>query len=275
MWPPKVDETVAWLTVSTDWRGRLRPLLISPEAREFYLYARSNMASTRFGDFAKIGIGYISGDNDFFHLSPSEARLHEIPFEFLVPSVRRGRSLDGEAIDENTIKRWHAADEAFYLLSLPSSGVLPEAITRYLATERGAETSKRYKCRTRRVWYSVPGVSRPDYFLQYMSGVDVKLARNDAGASCTNSLHAVQVINHAAAARAFANWGSNLTKLSCELEGHPLGGGMLKLEPREATRIVFAEGIAEPSPHVVIEALATLKAWRHQSKIAQTVHDEN
>jgi len=32
---------------------------------------------------------------------------------------------------------------------------------------------------------------------------------------------------------------SNFVKLSCELEGHALGGGMLKLEPREAARIVM------------------------------------
>jgi hypothetical protein len=36
-------------------------------------------------------------------------------------------------------------------------------------------------------------------------------------------------------------------KLSCELEGHPLGGGVLKLKPREASRIPFPKAGA---PHL-------------------------
>jgi len=159
--PPKVDEAVAWSKLCAHWRGRLRPLLISLEARELYLDVASEKTSKRFGEFAKIGIGYISGDNDFFHMSPSRARLLGIPPEFLVPSVRRGRSLDSEMMDRNTIERWEEADEACYLLSLPATGVLPAAVAQYLATEEGVAASKRYKCRTRRAWYSVPGVQVP------------------------------------------------------------------------------------------------------------------
>jgi hypothetical protein len=33
--------------------------------------------------------------------------------------------------------------------------------------------------------------------------------------------------------------GSPFVQLSCEIEGHPLGGGMLKLEPREASQIAL------------------------------------
>jgi adenine-specific DNA-methyltransferase len=32
-----------------------------------------------------------------------------------------------------------------------------------------------------------------------------------------------------------------MTALSCEIEGHPLGGGMLKIEPGEAARLLLTE----------------------------------
>ena len=34
-------------------------------------------------------------------------------------------------------------------------------------------------------------------------------------------------------------WRQPIPQLSCELEGHPLGGGMLKLEPREAGNVLL------------------------------------
>ncbi|WP_404943757.1 hypothetical protein [Rhizobium ruizarguesonis] len=214
-------------------------------------------------NFAKIGIGYVSGDNEFFHLTPSQARFHQIPTEYLVPTVRRGRSLQSNVVDQHTLERWHATDEPCLLLNLPPTGELPETVSRYLATDQGNEASKRYKCRVRPAWYSVPGVSRPDYFLQYMSGTEVGLARNDAGAVCTNSVHGVQVTNRITANMALPHWRSDVTKLSCEVEGHPLGGGLLKLEPREAMRVVIPFGQAADAMHEISGALITIRRWRH------------
>jgi hypothetical protein len=41
------------------------------------------------------------------------------------------------------------------------------------------------------------------------------------------------------AAQLAAVWQSSLVKLSCELSGHSLGGGMLKLEPSEAQSLLI------------------------------------
>lgn len=261
--PPVGAVSVPWLEAVTLWNGRLRPYLLDTPARNAYLNATQEPDSIRLGDFAKVGIGYITGDNDFFHLSASQARLWNIPTELLVPSVRRGKSLDGDIVDQDMIKRWEQADEPCYLLSLSTNAAPPAAVARYLATERGVEASRRYKCRIRRPWYVVPRVIRPDYFLQYMSGKEVKLARNDASAACTNSLHAVQITDRSRANCALPHWGSKLTKLSCELEGHPLGGGMLKMEPREAARLLFQSNPSENK--YVAEALNVMRNWRHIS----------
>ena len=88
-------------------------------------------------------------------------------------------------------------------------------------------------------WYSVPDVQIPDFFLTYMSGLEPSLVRNDAKCTCTNSLHTVRIKKGAPARSYSGSWGLPFVQLSCEIEGHPLGGGMLKLEPREATQIVL------------------------------------
>jgi hypothetical protein len=64
-----------------------------------------------------------------------------------------------------------------------------------------------------------------------------------------------------------------MVELSCELEGHPLGGGMLKLEPREAARVIV-DGYA-PLSYEEIEtlkkAVATMRSWRHCEKTSLPV----
>jgi hypothetical protein len=59
-------------------------------------------------------------------------------------------------------------------------------------------------------------------------------------------------------------WDDPLTTLSCEIEGHPLGGGMLKLEPREAGRIAICKSaINVTSTRLIEQGIRTLREWRH------------
>ena len=75
-----------------------------------------------------------------------------------------------------------------------------------------------------------------------MSGLRPQFVANDAGAVTPNSLHAVRL--HArtpfSAHDLALLWQTSLTSLSVELEGHALGGGMLKLEPSEAKNVLVA-----------------------------------
>ncbi|WP_246799164.1 N-6 DNA methylase [Rhizobium leguminosarum] len=262
-WPPTDTEVISWAYLRKNWRGRLRPLLIPPGARRAYLEAAAHSDATRFGDFAKIGIGYITGDNDFFHLSRSQIAEHQVPDELLVPTVRRGANLVCNVIDQTALDVWDAEDQPCHLLCIPTGTEMPLTVLRYLESDAGQRARAAYKCRVRPVWYSVPGVTIPDYFLQYMSGSEVHLSANAAGAACTNSIHAVRITDVERAQRALPLWSSVLTKLSCELEGHPLGGGMLKLEPREAQRILFQPYCYDWE--VIREARQVLMRWRHQT----------
>jgi hypothetical protein len=61
------------------------------------------------------------------------------------------------------------------------------------------------------------------------------------------------------------SWGTPLARLSCELEGHPLGGGLLKLEPREAANLVLPNALAQTvgESASLNEGIDVMKRWRH------------
>ena len=246
------------------WNHRLRPFLLSGSARSLYRKALSHSGTTRLGMIASVGIGYVTGANEFFHLRPSEAERWRIPAGFLHPTVRTSRMLPPRLLTAASIDRWRRHDDPMLLLRIRKDDELPASVRRYLDTEAGKAARTAFKCRTRTPWYSVPDVRVPDYFLTYMSGKAPNLVRNSSTASCTNAVHGVHV--HTSTSRQFIrSWYTSFVRLSCEIEGHPLGGGMLKLEPREAMRVVLPDASLLPalSGADIDDAVATLRAWRH------------
>lgn len=255
-------EVEEWRSI---WSRRLRAYLLPREIRDIYAAAAGDSASKRLGDIASVGIGYVSGDNDFFHLRPSEARRLKIPAELLHPSLRNGRAMPSKQITGATVESWTKSDDKVLLLRLTREQELPASVRRYLDSSEGLEARLGYKCRNRAPWYAVPDVQVPDFIMSYMSGRSANLVRNLAGVTCTNSVHSVRVRDVDLAAKLLPQWSTPFVRLSCELEGHALGGGMLKLEPREATRILFpAEDVlSRVDSDALDDAITTLQRWRH------------
>lgn len=263
--PPKACEEISVSEWRTVWNRRLRPFLMTGAVRDLYRIAADHPDSERFSDLASVGIGYVSGANAFFHLRPSEAKRLNIPGRFLHPTVRNGRALPTGAVTTATVEAWKEADDPVLLLKLQRADELPTSIKRYLDSDAGKTAREGYKCRNRAPWYAVPDVQVPDMILSYMSGFTPNLVTNTAGCTCTNSVHSVRLKRKADASRILDAWSSPFVKLSAELEGHALGGGMLKLEPREAGRILFpaAEALASMRTDDVDSALGVLRSWRH------------
>ena len=224
---------------------------------------------SQLGSIADVGIGYVTGANGFFHLKEATIREYGIPRHFLTPAVRRGRDLAGLRYTESDWKR----TDASYLLEVRNETDLPAGLRRYL--ERGAEAgvTEGYKCRTRSPWFKVPHVYEPDAFLSYMSGYTPRLVSNEAKVVAPNSLHILRLHPHSALSRncLTAVWQSSLSKLSAEIEGHPLGGGMLKLEPTEAERVLVARPASHEQPldGLALELDAMVRAGHENRRPAQ------
>jgi hypothetical protein len=201
----------------------------------------ANQSVGKFGDLADVGIGYVTGANDFFHLSDSQAHELQKPLECLARVVRRGSDLAGLFF---TKKDWQTVTKeggANYLLRVSGPlNRLPPPVRRYLEQGRRLGLHRRYKCRTREPWYDVPHVYPADAFLTYMSEREPRLVLDKARVFAPNTLHVVRMHSGvtATASDVAVAWQSSLSALSCEVEGHSLGGGLLKLEPREAQNVL-------------------------------------
>jgi adenine-specific DNA methylase len=263
--PPRPTRSISL----KDWESvgeRLRPFLFPKRGIEIYQNVVASKSICRFGELASASIGYVTGDNDFFHLRPSEAKRWGITWHHLRVSVRKSEQLKGEVVDFRAVERWIAKDEPVLLLDLQSARKLPVAVSNYLETAAATKAQKSYKCRNREPWYVVPDVTVPDAFLSVMSGTRPLLVRNEAECVCTNSLHAVRFRTSSAAELVRKGWDSTLTQLGAEIEGHPLGGGVLKLEPREAARIPVPRRslqLTKSDESALEECLNDARSWRH------------
>ncbi len=263
--PPTETTSVNMETWRISWNKRLRPFLLPATARNLYERLASDENSLRFREFAQVNIGYVSGANDFFHLRPSEVEKLRIPNSCLQTTVRNARSLPPAQVNPSTVSRWLREDQKTLLLRLRKEQRLPKSVQAYLRTSQASQAADAYKCRTRNPWYVVPDVKIPDFFLSYMSGRRVSFVQNAARCACTNSLHAVLLKDKAMLQRVQATLRSGVFQFSCEIEGHPLGGGMLKLEPREAGNILVPAEMAlsEDVKKVAQDGITALQAWRH------------
>lgn len=234
------------------------------------LYARLSARDDvrRLGALANIGIGYVTGDNDFFHPENEAIRQFGIESEALCPVVLRAKALRGLTLTRADWEAGLSKRETGQLLRIARDAVPGPGAQKYLAAGEAAGVSQRFKCRTRAPWYSVPNVYPPDALLTYMSGGSPRIVANQAGVFVPNTLHVLRL--HADAGvtpvALAALWQTSLTRLSTELQGHAMGGGLLKLEPTEAQAVRIATPALAPA---VLKALVDkLDALLRQGKAA-------
>lgn len=189
-------------------------------------------------EWGRITLGAVTGNNRFFTLSPAEAREHGLRPSDLVPISPAGsthlRALtftlaDHAALGQQGIKT---------LLFRPEQ--LSRAVRAYisLGEERGVNNA--YKCRVRTPWWRTPLPAAPDVFFTYMNEATPQLAANPAGLHYLNSVHGLYLLpeyQHLATLLPVSALNS-VTALSAEMTGRAYGGGVLKMEPREAAALL-------------------------------------
>lgn len=228
-------------TAVASGKQRLIEQQIPARARALYRELKSSARVCALSEIADVGIGYVTGSNSFFHLSKDDVDRLEVPSDCLKPVVKRGRAFTGLRFSSEDWREGFKRHDSAFLLHLSADKVLPKQLLPYLESGKLAGIASGYKCRNRSPWYCVPHVYQPDAFLTYMSGVTPRLVANDANVFAPNNLHVVRIRPESkiSADSLAAFWQSSLTRLSVEIEGHPLGGGMLKLEPTEAGAVLL------------------------------------
>ncbi len=247
----------------TDLDGKWLPALIPAEAAERYKEVTGGGNFSTLLDWGDTSLGMVTGNNRYFTLTVEEAQeLGLREQELLRISSPGSQHLRGLSFTDAAWREM--ADQGkrsllFYPDPKPDS--LSEAARRYVGLGESRGVHNAYKCRVRKPWWRVPGKRVPDLFLTYMNHDTPRLCGNEARVPHLNSVHGVTLrpdLRHLGTQLLPVASLNSVTLLGAELVGRAYGGGMLKLEPKEADRLPL------PSPELAREAAQRLRNIRPQ-----------
>ena len=184
-------------------------------------------------------LGAVTGNNKFFSLTVDEAAAYGLSDDDVIQISPPGTRHLQRLTFTPTVWRELLRTGSRCLLFYPSD-TLSLAARKYITGAEHVAIDKAYKCRMRRPWWRVPLVRAPDLFLTYMNHDRPRLVTNTAKVQILNSLYGICL------ARGRVKIGRSVLPLSClnsvtllgaEIIGRAYGGGLLKMEPREADRL--------------------------------------
>lgn len=244
---------------------------------QYYLSARelglireleASHALTTLGELAQVDVGIVTGRNEFFVLTPSEADALGLR-PFCLPLVGRSAQIPGLVLREDEWEGLAEADSRCLLLQLGRTArddLTPEALA-YVKQGEAADYHTGYKCRIRQPhWWNVPSTAVPDAFVLRQIHEGPRVILNSAGATCTDTIHRLRVNADVDPAWLAAASMNSVTFAFSEIRGRSYGGGVLELEPNEA------DGLPFPRPGVELP-LADLDLWARR-KEADQILDE-
>lgn len=241
---------------SAKWTG----LLVAPDAIEPLRTLKSAGYFTHLETWGDTTLGMVTGNNRYFALSPSRVTELGLPRTDLIRLSPPGSShLRGLELSKRAMTRLGHEGRATWLFR-PSSN--PSAAAQaYIETGHRAGVDEAYKCRVRKPWYRVPLLPAADLLLTCMNADTPRLTTNSAGVHHLNSVHGVYLDEQLRAlGRELLPLASlnSVTLLNAEMVGRSYGGGVLKIEPREA------DVWAMPSPDLLRERAEPLRDIKPQ-----------
>lgn len=203
-------------------------------------------------------LGMVTGNNTYFALSPSRVKQLGLRRDELLPLSPPGSShLRGLVLSDGMLARLGKKGKATRLFF---PGLEPsDAAQAYIDAGHAAGVDEAYKCRVRKTWFRVPLVKPADLLLTCMNADTPRLTTNLAGVYHLNSIHGVflreDVRDLGKELLPLASLNS-ISLLNAEMVGRAYGGGILKLEPKEADRWMM------PSPALVRARAQELRGIR-------------
>lgn len=257
---PRAHEPITWRPL--DRLGKWTPGLLSQDGLRSYNKLQGHDSFTTLHTWGDTTLGMVTGNNNYFALSPERVRELGLPQDELralsPPGSRHLRGLKFSPTALADLGRGGARTWLF----LPSvEGPRSAAAQAYIRRGEAERVHEAYKCRKRKPWWRVPLVAPADLLLTYMNADTPRLTTNEAGVLHLNSVHGVylrpELKTLGAELLPLAALNS-MTLLGAETVGRAYGGGLLKLEPGEADQLPV------PAPELLRSARSALLAVRPQ-----------
>ena len=246
-WHPATDDR---------WSGAL----LSNGASRLYADKAASDDFVTLSEWGDTTLGMVTGNNKFFALTTDQVNKLGLSTDDVVrlspPGSRHLRAL---SLTSRRLQALDAAGQASWLFR--PAGEPSEAALRYVAAGEESGVDQAYKCRVRRPWWRVPYVRPADLLLTYMNADTARLCTNTAGVHHLNSVHGVYLADeHRGLGRDLLSLAAlnSVTLLGAELVGRSYGGGILKIEPKEADRWPM------PSPALLVARAEALRDVRRR-----------
>ena len=242
----------------TDPEGKWTPALLEPEALAVYGGLMGHPDFLTLHNWGETTLGAVTGNNGYFALTDSQLADLGLDADDVVslspPGSRHLRALTFRRADWESLRSRDGRTWLFRPAGEPSP-----AAWQYIADGEREGVQRAYKCRVREPWWRTPIGPPPDLFVTYMNADTPRLATNNAGVHHLNSVHGLYLRPNLKGMLAellpIASLNS-MTLVGAETVGRAYGGGMLKLEPREADLLPM------PAPHLVERTATRLSALR-------------
>jgi len=234
-----------------------RPFLMAllPDTLVELLGTRIASLTTPVPTSCVFNIGYVSGHKQFFHPDAATIAVFDLPPSSLRNTLTSSRGMGGVGIRTSAIP-----NDRLQKLFYPDT---PNATAEAGYIKQGEQELVHlgYKCSRRTPWYKVPDVRVPDVILSVFGETPV-LVWNDAEFVASNSLLVGFIQPGYTTEQFIAAWYTSLTLLSCELNIHSLGGGVLVLIPGEVATMRVPTLGCLPTQHLVDVDKALLQSQR-------------
>jgi adenine-specific DNA-methyltransferase len=219
-----------------DPASKWTPSLLDVETLDLYSALVNDGHFTEMRNWGATTLGAVTGNNGYFALSDQYARELDLQPSDLTPLSPPGsRHLRGLSYGSPDWKS-HLGAGARGWLFRPTTAPSRAALKYIRQGERDA-VDQAFKCRVRSPWWRVPLAPKADLFLTYMNADSVRISANTAGVRHLNSVHGITLASdYRRVGKSLLAMGSlsAMTLLGAEMMGRAYGGGLLKIEPREA-----------------------------------------
>ena len=220
-----------------------------------------------FSDAAKVDVGIVTGANKFFLVTDEVVKRNGLE-KWAHPMFGRSDHCPGVVYDDAQHARNASTGKPTNFLWLDRSVEDSAKGRAYIASGENENLHKRYKCRIRSPWYTVPSVHATEVGMLKRSHDTPRLILNRAGAYTTDTAYRIRALRGSADALVYGFYNS-LTALSAELEGRHYGGGVLELVPSEIEKLLL------PAPEAIAPDVERLDRMVREDSVADTLEAQS
>jgi adenine-specific DNA methylase len=244
-------------------QGKWTRALVPPATLAILDQIEASDRFCRFDDAAKVDVGIVTGANKFFLVTDDVVQRHGLQ-KWAHPMFGRSDHCPGVIYDDAQHARNAATGKPTNFLWLDASVENTVKGRAYIASGEHENLHKRYKCRIRKPWYTVPSVYGTEVGMLKRSHNTPRLILNRVGAYTTDTAYRIRALRGTAQGLVYGFFNS-LTALSAELEGRHYGGGVLELVPSEIEKLLL------PAPEGIVPDVEGLDRMVREDTVADTL----